>query len=82
MLNSCATVQPTTPSTHEGARVGTIVGGIAGALLDRHHPWRGGVIGGVLGPVAGATLTEISVRATREANTGQRMKGVFLRQIR
>ena len=67
MINSCATVQPTTTHTYEGAEVGGILGGIAGALLDRHNPWRGGVIGGVLGLVAGATLTEISARAAREA---------------
>lgn len=67
MINSCATVQPTTTRTYEGAGVGTVIGGIAGALLDRHNPWRGGVIGGALGLVAGATLTEISARAAREA---------------
>jgi uncharacterized protein YcfJ len=67
MLNSCATMQPTTPRRYEGAGVGAVVGGIAGALLDRHNPWRGGVIGGVLGAVAGGTITEISARAEREA---------------
>jgi outer membrane lipoprotein SlyB len=67
MLSSCATRKPTTACTYEGAGVGTVIGGIAGALLERHDPWRGGVIGGILGAVAGATLTEISVRATREA---------------
>jgi len=67
MINSCATVQPTTTRTYEGAGVGTVIGGIVGALLDRHNPWRGGVIGGAIGLVAGATLTEISARAVREA---------------
>jgi len=67
MLNGCATMQSPPPHTYEGATVGTIVGGIAGALLDRHNPWRGGVIGGILGAVAGATLTEITARAASEA---------------
>lgn len=67
MMNSCATMQPTTSHTYEGAGVGAVIGGVAGALLDRHNPWRGGVIGGVLGAVAGGTLTEISTRASREA---------------
>jgi len=50
-----------------GAGVGAAVGGIAGALLDRRNPWRGGVIGGALGAVAGATITDISMQASREA---------------
>lgn len=52
---------------YEGAGVGAVIGGVAGALLDRKNPWRGGVIGGSLGAVAGATLTDISMRASREA---------------
>jgi hypothetical protein len=52
---------------YEGAGVGALLGGIAGALLDRGNPWRGGVIGGALGAVAGATITDISVRGSREA---------------
>ncbi len=55
------------PYTYQGAGAGALVGGVAGALLDRHNPWRGGIIGGALGSVAGATLTEISARAGREA---------------
>jgi len=51
----------------QGAAAGGILGGIAGALLDRKNPWRGGVIGAAIGGVAGATLTDISMRASREA---------------
>lgn len=50
----------------QGAGVGAFIGGIAGALLDR-NPWRGGVIGGALGAVAGATLTDIAVKANQQA---------------
>ncbi|MFB3883981.1 MAG: YMGG-like glycine zipper-containing protein [Thermodesulfobacteriota bacterium] len=67
MISGCASMQPTTTRTYEGAGVGAVLGGLAGALLDRHNPWRGGVIGGVIGAVAGGTLTEISARASREA---------------
>src|SRR4030042_2056974 len=63
----CAPLQPTTPRTYEGAAAGAVVGGVAGALLDRHNPWRGGIIGAALGAVAGGTLTEISARASQEA---------------
>jgi hypothetical protein len=64
MLISCA---PTSRYTYYGAGAGALLGGVTGALLDRHNPWRGGLIGGTLGVVAGATLTEISARAAREA---------------
>lgn len=51
----------------QGAGIGGLVGGVAGALLDKKNPWRGGVIGAGLGAVAGATLTDISMRASKEA---------------
>ena len=51
----------------QGAGTGALIGGITGALLDHRNPWRGGVIGGALGAAAGATLTDISLRASREA---------------
>jgi outer membrane lipoprotein SlyB len=56
----------------QGAGVGGAIGGIAGALLDSKNPWRGGVIGAGLGAIAGATITDISMKASREAaTTGQ-----------
>ncbi len=72
ILAGCAEVQPTTPRTYEGAGAGAIIGGVAGALLDRHNPWRGGIIGGALGALAGATFVELSARASREASLSQR----------
>ena len=51
----------------QGAGAGGAIGGIAGALLDRKNPWRGGVIGAVLGGLAGATITDVSMRASQEA---------------
>jgi hypothetical protein len=60
----CATLQQ---HHHEGAGMGAVIGGVAGALLDKENPWRGGVIGATIGGVAGATLADISVRASREA---------------
>jgi len=53
----------------QGAAAGGLLGGIAGALLDHKNPWRGGVIGAAIGGVTGATLTDISMRASREAAT-------------
>lgn len=52
---------------YEGAGAGALVGGAAGALLDRKNPWRGGVIGAALGAVFGATIADISTRGSREA---------------
>jgi hypothetical protein len=62
-MTACATYH------YEGAGAGAVVGGIAGALLDRKNPWRGGVVGAALGAVAGATITDISVRGSKEAAT-------------
>lgn len=50
-----------------GAGTGAAVGGVAGALLDRKNSWRGVVIGSTLGAIAGATITDISMQASREA---------------
>ncbi len=72
ILAGCVEMQPTTPRTYEGAGAGAIMGGVAGALLDRHNPWRGGIIGGALGALAGATFVELSARASREAYLAQR----------
>lgn len=52
---------------YEGAGAGAVVGGVAGALLDKKNPWRGGVIGAALGAVFGATIADISTRGSREA---------------
>lgn len=52
---------------YEGGAIGGLIGGVAGALLDRKNPWRGGVIGAGLGAIAGATLADISTRGAREA---------------
>lgn len=53
----------------QGAGAGAVIGGIAGALLDSKNPWRGGVIGATLGGAAGATFTDVSMQASREAAT-------------
>jgi hypothetical protein len=58
-----------TPYHTEGAVTGGAVGGVAGALLDHRNPWRGGVIGAGLGAVLGATIADISYRASRESYT-------------
>jgi hypothetical protein len=67
LLSSCATVQPTSQRTYEGAGVGAAVGSVAGLLIDKDNRWRGAVIGGLLGAALGGTVTEISQRAAREA---------------
>ncbi len=56
-------------TTHhgQGAGAGAVLGGVAGALLDGGNPWRGAVIGAAIGGAAGYTLTDISVRASKEA---------------
>jgi hypothetical protein len=56
----------------QGAGTGAALGGAAGAMLDHSNPWRGGVWGAVLGAIAGATITDISTRAAREAAMANR----------
>ena len=51
----------------QGAGVGALTGGAAGAMLDRHNGWRGGMIGAGLGAILGASLADVSVRASQEA---------------
>lgn len=51
----------------QGAGAGGAVGGAAGALLDSRNSWRGFVIGAALGSLLGATLTDVSMRASHEA---------------
>ncbi|HWI40177.1 MAG TPA: hypothetical protein VNX25_01655 [Verrucomicrobiae bacterium] len=55
-----------------GSGEGAAVGGMAGAILDRHNPWRGGVVGAVLGSIAGATVYDISARGSHEAARSSR----------
>jgi outer membrane lipoprotein SlyB len=61
-LGGCAT-----PHQAQGTGVGAAIGGIAGALIDRKNPWRGALIGGGLGAVAGASFTEVSSQGTQQA---------------
>lgn len=46
---------------------GSAAAGVSKSALDRPNPWRGGVIGGATEAVVGATLAEVSARASREA---------------
>ena len=50
-----------------GSGTGAAVGGIAGALLDQGHPWRGGILGATVGAIAGATIGDISRRGAWES---------------
>lgn len=56
----------------QGAGVGGATGGVAGALLDHKNPWRGGVIGAALGGIFGATITDVSMRASQESMSSNR----------
>ena len=55
-----------TPYHAQGAGSGALIGGVAGAMLDHKNPWRGGVWGAALGSLFGATLSDISTRASQE----------------
>lgn len=52
---------------HRGAGSGAVIGGVSGAVLDHRNPWRGGIIGAAIGAIAGATIADISYKASQEA---------------
>ncbi len=65
VLSSCATTQEN--ATYQGAGVGAAIGAAAGAVIDNNNRWRGAAIGAAAGALFGATVTEISKRATEDA---------------
>ena len=67
VIVSLALVASCTPYHAQGAGIGGVVGGVAGALLNHRNPWQGGVWGAALGAIAGATLADISMKASQEA---------------
>lgn len=68
LLVSCLSLLAGCTQYHaQGAGAGAVIGGIAGAILDHKNPWRGGVIGAALGGAAGATFTDVSMKASQEA---------------
>jgi hypothetical protein len=64
LLSGCAT---TSTNTKQGAGVGAVIGGVAGALIDKDNPWRGGVVGAFAGALIGGAVGSISDRAAEEA---------------
>ncbi|MFH0796702.1 MAG: YMGG-like glycine zipper-containing protein [Candidatus Omnitrophota bacterium] len=63
----CAGCSTMAPSTKAGAGIGAIVGGVAGAAIDKENSWRGGVIGAVAGGLLGAVIGDIVDQASKEA---------------
>lgn len=63
VLTSCVTSE----RTYQGAGAGGALGALTGALIDKDNRWRGGVIGAAIGAALGGTVTEIAMRASREA---------------
>ena len=56
LLGGCATWEGLSPNTQTGAEIGAVSGGILGAILDSHQPWRGAIIGAAAGAVAGGWI--------------------------
>jgi hypothetical protein len=56
----------------QGAGAGAAIGGAAGAMIDHNNRWRGGLLGAALGGVFGATMTDISMRASQESAAANR----------
>jgi uncharacterized protein YcfJ len=64
LMTGCAT---TSTKTREGAGIGAILGGVAGAVIDKDNPWRGGVVGAAAGAVIGGAIGSIRDQAAQEA---------------
>lgn len=64
LISGCATPAK---NTRTGAGTGAIIGGVAGALIDKDNPWRGGVVGAFAGALIGGTIGNIMDRAAEEA---------------
>lgn len=58
---------PTTQQHLESATWLGVVGAGVGALIDSENRWRGAVIGGAIGSLAGYGIAEVSQRAAEEA---------------
>jgi outer membrane lipoprotein SlyB len=56
LFSSCETIGNLSEKTKEGAVIGTIAGGILGAIIDSNKPWRGAIIGAATGAVAGGVI--------------------------
>ncbi len=54
-------------SNQTGAAGGAVIGGAAGAIIDKDNPWRGAVIGAAVGAAIGVGISELSKKAAREA---------------
>ena len=64
LMGGCAT---TSTRTREGAGIGAILGGVAGAAIDKDNPWRGGIVGAAAGALIGGAIGNIMDRAAEEA---------------
>ncbi len=64
LLAGCAT---TSTRTRAGAGTGAILGGVAGVLIDKDNPWRGGIVGAAAGALIGGAIGNIMDRAAEEA---------------
>lgn len=74
LMTGCATTSTRTTTTtssssntKEGAGIGAILGGVAGAAIDKENRWRGGVIGAAAGALIGGAVGSIRDRAANEA---------------
>ncbi len=65
LVGGCTTTQSN--ATAQGAGLGAAVGAATGALIDRHNPWRGAVIGATAGAILGGGLAEINRQASLDA---------------
>jgi uncharacterized protein YcfJ len=59
LLPSCAWFEQQSSKTKQGTGIGSVVGGIAGLIIDSSNTWRGGVIDAAIGAVSGGIIGNI-----------------------
>lgn len=64
MVSGCASMSS---QAKRGAGIGGILGGAAGAIIDKENRWRGGIIGATVGAIIGGTIGHIMDQAAYEA---------------
>jgi hypothetical protein len=75
-LTGCASLTQD-PSLYTGAGLGAALGAGLGAAINNGNPWRGALIGGLLGAAGGGVAGEVYGRTQPQANAQPQQQGSY-----